>query len=493
MLNTSKKYNAYNAYYKKAKKEVLNNNYELAIEYYKKILQIKKNDIICLNELCNLYENLNRNYEAIECLKQQILFETNLGKKLILLNQIGVNYSNLKEYTNAIEWFDKVIQIKNDLPEVYNNIAFCYFQLKNFKSTEINYYNSLRLVKDNKLYWSLGDLYFWIKKYDLSIKCYKKVDNFQNNSIVKYNCCFPYLAQKKFIEGFNLYENRLETNDICEQTKLKKRLDIPQIEYWDGEKPCNSLLIVYEQGIGDNIQYYRFIIELSELHPNMKIYYFCKDVVQYIFKEYDNIHIIKDVVFTDYDYKIYIMSLPFILKLDAIKPNLTNYINIDNNKVDYWKNELSHLKKYRVGITYNGLLSSVIDKNIPLSEFTLLFDSNVELICIHKLNEIKDEYKDIFKDKITFLDIDKEVPFQDTISILQNIDLLITIDTFIVHLAGILNVKTWLLLGYVSDWRWFDDDSICHWYNSVELMRMKENKELKYILPEVKEKLEKIL
>jgi ADP-heptose:LPS heptosyltransferase len=163
---------------------------------------------------------------------------------------------------------------------------------------------------------------------------------------------------------------------------------------------------------------------------------------------------------------------------------------VNNDRVEYYKNELSHLKKYRIGITYYGLLESIIDKNIPLSEFNILFDNpNIDLICIHRLSEVSEEYKTNLKDKITFLDIDKDVPFQDTIALLHNIDLLITIDTFIVHLAGVLNVKTWLLLGYVSDWRWFKDD-ISSWYNSVEILRMKENKELKYILPVVKEKID---
>jgi tetratricopeptide (TPR) repeat protein len=476
-------------YYAKANNAVLNNNYESAIEYYKKSLDLKKDELRCLHELGNLYEKLSKYSESIDCHKKIILLENDICKKIISLNQIGVCYSILKEFKNAIDYFEKVLQIKNDIPDVYNNIAFCYLELKNFKLCEVNYYNSLRIEKNNKVFWALGELYFYTKKYDISIKSYENVDDFQCNHTIQYNCSFPYLAQKKFKRGFELYENRIKFNNICRQTKLKQRLEIPQIEYWDGEKICNNLLIIYEQGIGDNIQYYRYIIELSYLYPSMKIHYFCTDSVRHIFKEYENIQIVQDVICTDYDYKIYIMSLPYILKIDKINPNLVNYIKVNEEKVKYWKNELNHLKKYKVGITYNGLLSYIICKNIPLSEFKILFDCNIDLICIHKLNEVDEENQRVFKDKITFVNIDNEIPFQDTIAILQNIDLLITIDTFIVHLAGVLNIKTLLLLGYVTDWRWFNDNSICDWYNSVEILRMKENKELKYILTDVKDKL----
>ena len=89
---------------------------------------------------------------------------------------------------------------------------------------------------------------------------------------------------------------------------------------------------------------------------------------------------------------------------------------------------------------------------------------------------------------IKFFDIDQDIPFQDTVAILQNIDLLITIDTSVVHLAGVMGVPTWLLLGYGSDWRW-SNKSNTYWYKSVELMRMTENIHLKNIMNDVKKKL----
>ena len=80
------------------------------------------------------------------------------------------------------------------------------------------------------------------------------------------------------------------------------------------------------------------------------------------------------------------------------------------------------------------------------------------------------------------------MPFEDTICLLQNIDLLITIDTYIVHLAGIMNIKTWLLLG-TSEWRWSDNPTSTYWYNSVELIRTTGEQKLPDLLSNVKEKL----
>jgi len=182
------------------------------------------------------------------------------------------------------------------------------------------------------------------------------------------------------------------------------------------------------------------------------------------------------------------MSLPYFLKIDKIIPNTENYIKIDEDKVVYWKEQL-HLKnsekKLNVGFFYKGLLDSYIEKHIPLQAFGLLVDLNINLICLHKLSEIEELNSVPFKDKITTFPIDNDMAFVDTIAILKNIDVLLTVDTSIVHLAGVLGVKTILMLGYTSDWRWFADNEKV-WYNSVELLRVKDNVELKTIIPEVK-------
>ena len=161
------------------------------------------------------------------------------------------------------------------------------------------------------------------------------------------------MAKQSFLKGFELYESRLETNKLCDQTKLITRVQV-DIPYWDGLIPCDNLLVVYEQGIGDNILYYRFLIELAEMYPMMKITYFCKCNVSHIFKKiHNNINIIDDsesIDTTDFDYKLYIMSLPYILKKSKISYNIHNYIVTDEKKSEYWRSKLSN-NKLKVGFT----------------------------------------------------------------------------------------------------------------------------------------------
>ena len=481
------------------KKEYLNalkhknkGNIDLSIECYKKIIYYDKNNISYLQELGEIYKNNNKLLEAIECFKKILLLQS---ANILIMNEIGVCYFMLSKYKDAIIFFNKILTLNTNIPEVYKNIGTCYINLHEYKLAENNLLNSVKLLDNNDINLSLGELYFYIKNYDYSILFYKKIKNIEKIPKCLYNLCFPYLAKKDFITGFNLYENRLQFNEIQQQTGQIQRVEIPWIQYWNGYDKCDKLLIIYEQGIGDNIQYYRFIIELSHMYPNMKICYFCRDILQNMFKQYENIEIISNVdTINDFNYKLYIMSLPYVLKINNILPNKEQYISINDEKNIFWKNKLSHLTKYKVGFIHNGLLSSYIEKNIQLKEFKPLCDLDIDLICLHKLSDVQNDIENIdFKDKINFYDIDKEKPFEDTIAILQNIDLLVTIDTSITHLAGVLNTKTLLLLGYGSDWRWFDDNNSTPWYESVELIRMTENIDLKYIIKKVKNKLDEIL
>ena len=471
--------------YKSALKSKKEKKYEESIEFYTKILARDPHNIVYLEELSYLYLEKDMLEKAHDCLNKIRMIQPNHG---VNLNNIGICLYKMGNYESAIDAFKQILRIKNDIPDVYNNISNCYVGLKRYGLAESVLKISLRLRDDADIHFRLGNIYFYMKRYEESIEHYKKTPPTHDNL---YNLSFPYLATYNFKLGFELYENRLFNNRIHPQTGEIQRVEIPQLRDWNGKDPCRNLLIIYEQGIGDNIQYYRFIIELSVRNPQIKITYFCKKLVSHILSSFPNIHVeTSSIDVAKYDYKMFIMSLPHFLQLDTINPNKINYIIQNYEKINFWKNKLSESnKKYRIGFVHNGLLSSFIEKNIPIKEFEKLTELglDMELICICKPHEIKEEDKSKLKN-VKLFDIDKDAPFQDTAAILQNIDLLITIDTAIVHLAGIMGVKTWLLLGYGSDWRWSTKKDT-FWYTSVELVRMTENVELTYIMKTVQDKL----
>ena len=374
-----------------------------------------------------------------------------------------------------------------NVDDIYNNAGACLVILKLYDKASEYYIKGLGIQETFKGLRSLGSIYFYKKRYNDAIYYYNKALEINNMPELLYDFSFVFMALKQFGKGFKLYENRLLFNNEVQGTY---RLELPELKDWNGTDKCYHLLIVSEQGFGDNILFYRYIIKLSEKYPNMLITYFCRKQIYHIFKKYHNIHIIDRLMFpTRFSYKLYIMSLPYILKITSIVPNINNYIMIDKKKDEFWKEKLSNLKKFKIGISWKGLLSSFIEKNIPYEQLESLTQLDTSIICLHKKEYIQDIDQNMFENPIHFFNIDEDQPFSDTIAILNNIDLLITIDSCLTYIAGIMNINTLLLLGKYSDWRWFNDEhDATPWYNSVKLIKsMKHYNDWKNIINDTKE------
>ena len=460
------------------------------IEKYKKKLKTDKKNVDHIKKIAELAKSMEDYETAIQYFTDLIYLTPYDGSSI---NELGVCYYENKNYARAIEIFNQVLKLKNDIPDVYANIGATYQANRQYNEAIVAYNVANDLNKDERYYNALGSIYFYKKDYNKAITMYDYVHKQEYNP--KYQLSFIHMAMNDFKTGLPLYENRLnDGNPIHPQTKMPTRLELGFLDYWDGKQHCDHLLLVYEQGLGDNIQIYRYMIELARKLPNMQISFFCNNGISNIFDSpCNNLILITNLnQYTTYNYKLYTMSLPFILNCTKIVPNKDNYIYVNPDKNKYWKNELSKLKKYKVAFTYKGFLISFIDKNVPFECFASLCDLDIDLICLHRKSEIGND--SIHKpENMHIYDIDVDKPFEDTIAILNNIDLFIAIDSVGIHISGVMNVPSWLLLGYGSDWRWGKTYKKSIWYDNVELIRLTENVPFETIMPKVKSKLEKHL
>lgn len=425
-----------------------------------------------LLKLAKLYEEDNLYNDAIFCYSKISKSIIKSSPQLHFLNSNIARCFMLKgDFDKSIKYYLEIYSINPNIPEVLINIATCKIRQKNISDSIFFLEHLLSLGENPNVFKMLGEVYYYIKDYQKSIYYYKKSND-------KYALSFPMLASKNFKDGFEFYENRLLDNGICHQTGLPLRQNI-NLPNWDGKSPCQNLLVVYEQGIGDNIMYFRFLLELAEKFPKIKITYFCKKIVShFLYSHLHNLIINDDANFEipSFDFKCFIMSIPYILNITSISPNNKYYIKVYEKNITKWKNKLNKSKPL-IGFFYKGLLISSIDKNIDIKQLSNLFNLNLDFVCLHKKEEIEKDHS-FFSKNVKIFDIDKDKAFEDTISILKNIDLLITIDSSIVHLAGAMNVPTYLLLGSVSEWRWFNDNQKI-WYESVNILH-NENEEDPY-------------
>lgn len=244
---------------------------------------------------------------------------------------------------------------------------------------------------------------------------------------------------------------------------------------WQGEPLENKIIIVYcEQGYGDIIQFLRFVPILKEckvilhcplaLHPIIP--YICN--VELIDKDNPNL--------PTHDYHVLSMDLPFLLKQGVACP----YIHFDK-KADIDES-------FKIGIAWEGNPEheNTINRNCPLKHFKPLFNiaqifSLQKNIHNHKLLESCESF-DLFGIHIN--------TFLDTIMLINAVDLVVTVDTCILHLAGALNKPTYGLLSKQHDARWGDLERTV-WYPSVKLFRQNEKWEL--LLEKVAEDIKKLI
>jgi hypothetical protein len=161
-------------------------------------------------------------------------------------------------------------------------------------------------------------------------------------------------------------------------------------------------------------------------------------------------------------------------------PDRVPYLLADNALVHTWAAKLSPIAGFKVGICWHGNPAYGADRqrSVPLKFFASLARmENVQLISLQKIYGLEQLAQ--MPSDFSIIDLDRELDentgvFMDTAAVMQNLDLIITSDTAIPHLAGALGVPVWLLLPHIPDWRWGLDGENYPWYPTMRLFRQHE-------------------
>ena len=244
----------------------------------------------------------------------------------------------------------------------------------------------------------------------------------------------------------------------------------------------STILIYCEQGLGDTIQFSRYIKSFVELGAEV-IFEVQRPLVG-LFKSFDGIKIIgKGDHVPNVDYQLPIMSCGKIFNTNLSNIPVPIEINEDHDLTTEWKEKLDNGKKdIRIGVVWEGSKNHEDDKTLTKLKRSFPLETLVKKLAIPgiRLISLQREHK-ILDEKINTCletlgsDFDnKEYAFKDSIAVMRNLDLVISCDTSIAHLAGTLNVPNWIALKYVPDWRWQLVRNDSPWYASTKLFRQPE-------------------
>jgi tetratricopeptide (TPR) repeat protein len=281
-----------------------------------------------------------------------------------------------------------------------------------------------------------------------------------------------YLLLGMWDKAWPLYESRWEDPSIQAPHSW------PPGKLWlGGEDPKQMTILVHaEQGIGDTIQFARYLPLLAQRAGRVRL------VVPEFHKPLLRTIVDVESMFCaegetpEYDRHIPLLSLPLALGTNADSiPSKVPYVAVPPAYRERWRERLGAKYKLRVGISWSGRPGHVNDANrsIPLHALAPLFESDASSAC-----EWISVQKDLRSGDHVLLGQygirhfgDDLFDMADTAALAEQMDLVICVDTSVAHVCGALGRKAWVLLPFVPDWRWMLDRGDSPWYPSIELFR----------------------
>ena len=436
------------------------------------------------------YELAEKNFlESLDLAPQRLSVISNLIKIYIVtknikkLNEILIKYKNLEKEKEILfgeaynsffkEDFDQSIkicnQIVNDNDSKYSTqdlLASNFKNKGNFLEAFKIYKNKLLEYKnDYKIYYNIGCLLFELGKVRQANYYFEKSKNLNPNfADITWRQSLCYLTLKDFKNGFLLYEDRW------------KRENHPNIKFSNIKTPNNiseikdkKILIWDEQGLGDTINFSRFVIDILKFTKDVT-FVVDKKLKDILSKLHTEIFVVdyQNLKEINYDFQIPTGSLPKLLNILTTDDIKFYKLSLPETKI---KKKYIDNNKFNIGIAWCG------NPNYPMDKYrSILFEKFNKLLQLKKFNFYKLSKTSKNSSPISEENSSNIFDFGDKSlfeisEIIRDLDLVISVDTLINHLAGILGTNSILLLNYNNDWRWFDDKSKNHWYPSVKIIK----------------------
>lgn len=468
---------------KKGVFEINKKNYPKAEKIFLSVYRLQPNNIAIYSYLVPTFIYQKKFIEASKF--AQRLVNINNKSELGFL-YLGIINFEIKNYNEAINFFTKSLQINQKNVDALVNLGACLHKIGESSEAIKNLNYALNLNQNNfKAYHNLAVIYEDELEFDKAIENYKKSLFINSNDYESlHGLSLMYLTKLDYERGLKIYENRWHLPD--RNYRYHNFPKLSQLENIANKK----ILIWHEQGLGDTIQFSRYIKELIDL--NAKVTFEVQKPLEAFIKRQLNCEVTTNAnINNHYDFQCPLLTLPLLFKTNheniptAINFTSTEDLYIKWNKILAQKND-----KINVGIAISGNPNQKNDlrRKIDL-EYFLKLKSYCNLFLIQKDLYEKDRECLNKNNFIRFMGDELEwKDFEDTSAIIDNMDIIITICTSMVHLAASMNKNTILLLSKPSDWRWGEENNKApKWYPNLKILRQHERKTWNGLMPEIEQ------
>lgn len=493
-----------------------------AIDIYQRAIQLDPNFAGAYLNLGNIFKDL-RKYEMAESLfLSAIKIKPDCLHALLVL---GNCYFEQRLLSEAESCYQRVLSLSPQCADAYYNLGNVYKEQSRLTDAEASYRSAIlsqptlsrarlnlgivltekgefheaeRLFRD-LIHLDAGhsDAKFNLavtlnaagRQSDAEIIFSQLMEEFPDDADILWNYSINLLLQGKYEKGFRLYENRWEGSaDI----KPHKRSFSQPV--WLGKEALSNktILIHAEQGLGDTLQFCRYISHVKSL--GAKVLFEVQPPLLGILSGLRGVDLLlpKGQMLPYFDCHCPLMSLPHAFNTNTQTiPAAAQYLFAEPARIAQWRGVIG-TSGFKIGVSWKGS-GAIKGRSIPVRLFEAL--AEIEGIRLISLQKEVNPSELSMPGKIELLgsELDADGAFLDTAAVIGCCDMVISNDTSIAHLAGALGAPTWVALPFVPDWRWFMSRSDSPWYPSTRLYRQKRIGDWKSLFDEISFQLRRLV
>ncbi|HEY3596683.1 MAG TPA: tetratricopeptide repeat protein [Paraburkholderia sp.] len=419
----------------------------------------------------NALQGLRRHAEAADAYEQALARDPKLDTAL---NNHGIALRMLERYADALESYDDALARIGANAQLLISRANTLQQLGRHDDALASYEAALAVEPADAADWALrGGALQQLLRFDEALDCYREMQALDPTKGHAYHEeAYCRLLTGDFAEGLKRYEYRWIDADAA---RSHRHADRPQ---WSGREPIagKTVLLHSEQGYGDTLQFCRYasLVEARGATVVLEVPGVLKELLS-------SLHGVRHLVaigepLPPFDLQCPLLSLPLAFGTDLTSiPAQIPYLHAHAPRARVWEERLRErapLRRLKVGLAWSGNAThnNDLNRSIKLAALAPLFAKDATFISLHQ--EVRErDAATLAQSGVIHFGADLR-DFADTAALIENLDLVISVDTSVVHLAGAIGKPVWVLLPRLPDWRWMLEREDSPWYPAtVQLFR----------------------
>jgi tetratricopeptide (TPR) repeat protein len=405
-----------------------------------------------------------------------------------VLYNLGLLLVNERRSGEAVVCLEQAVRLRPDNPEAHNNLGLALADLGRFDDAIASCDAALRLRPlDPKSHMNRGNALSSIGRIEEAVACYDFSIRLQPEyPNARWNRALAWLAKGDYERGWKEYEWRWQRAETKTRNFPEPRWDSTSLE-------GKTILLWCEQGLGDTLQFVRYASLLK--NRGATVWLECPVKMAPLLSSCRGV----DRVLPEgaplppgFDCQAPLMSLPFLCgtTLSDVPADIP-YLSAELGHIEWWRKELGDSSNFKIGVAWQGNPKHRFDQHRSFSVHWFRSLSNLEGIEIYSLQ--KGPGTELLKTvRFPITDLGSKLDetggaFQETAAVMQALDLVITCDSALAHLAGALGVRVWVPLSIPADWRWLQDREDTPWYPAMRLFRQAKLGDWKSVFEQVRQ------